>query len=246
AIDLAFLNAADAGVFVACSAGNEGPAEASIRYPGGAPWVTAVGASSQTRFFQGSVSSSDKMWGVKGASAFDFPSSKTKKAGKNMKNKKGIMKKRKGTMKKGKGIMKKEKGIMKKEKGIMKNKKGIMKKEKSNLKSQEEVQIRAPLVDGTAAGSESCDSALSSNMVSGKIVLCDGIYDASAQTYYVMLAGGLGVINYTTDDDIDESATTGHLPYVSISNSEGRIVKKYIASKPPGGAIASIGTDDIV
>jgi subtilisin family serine protease len=53
--DIAFLFAADAGVFVATSAGNSGPGPATIGGPSSVPWVTSVGASSQSRFFQGTV-----------------------------------------------------------------------------------------------------------------------------------------------------------------------------------------------
>ncbi len=41
-VELAFMYAADAGVFVAASAGNDGPAVGSVAHPG--PWVTTVGA----------------------------------------------------------------------------------------------------------------------------------------------------------------------------------------------------------
>ncbi len=53
--DLAYLFAADAGVFVATSAGNDGPGAATLGGPASDPWVTAVGASTQPRFFQGTV-----------------------------------------------------------------------------------------------------------------------------------------------------------------------------------------------
>jgi subtilisin family serine protease len=53
--DLAFLFAADAGVFVATSAGNSGPGESTIGNPATMPWVTTVGASTQTRFFEGTI-----------------------------------------------------------------------------------------------------------------------------------------------------------------------------------------------
>jgi hypothetical protein len=42
AVELAFLNAAAAGVFVATSAGNDGPRPSSVAHP--SPWVTSVGA----------------------------------------------------------------------------------------------------------------------------------------------------------------------------------------------------------
>lgn len=65
--ELAFLAAARAGVFVATSAGNAGPGGATLGNPGTMPWMTTVGASTQDRTFQGSVSSSDG-WEFFGAS----------------------------------------------------------------------------------------------------------------------------------------------------------------------------------
>ena len=53
--DIAFLFANDAGVFVASSAGNNGPNAGTIGSPGDDPWLVGVGASTQTRFFQGTV-----------------------------------------------------------------------------------------------------------------------------------------------------------------------------------------------
>ncbi len=46
---LAFLNARDAGVFVATSAGNAGPGAATLGSPGNAPWMLTVGASTHNR-----------------------------------------------------------------------------------------------------------------------------------------------------------------------------------------------------
>ncbi len=42
--DIAFLFAADAGVFVATSNGNAGPGAGTVGTPSGVPWITAVGA----------------------------------------------------------------------------------------------------------------------------------------------------------------------------------------------------------
>ncbi len=53
--EIAFLFAADAGVDVATSAGNSGPGAATIRNPAKVPWLTTVGANTQTRFFAGTV-----------------------------------------------------------------------------------------------------------------------------------------------------------------------------------------------
>ncbi len=51
-IELAFLNAAAAGVFVSAAAGDDGPAAGTVSHSG--PWVTTVGAS-RTDSFQGAV-----------------------------------------------------------------------------------------------------------------------------------------------------------------------------------------------
>lgn len=49
--DIAFLFAADAGVFVAVSAGNSGPGNGTIGTPSGVPWVTSVGAAEDDESF---------------------------------------------------------------------------------------------------------------------------------------------------------------------------------------------------
>jgi subtilisin family serine protease len=51
--DLAFLFARQANVFVAASAGNEGPGPSTVDH--GGPWLTTVGASTQNRSFVGTV-----------------------------------------------------------------------------------------------------------------------------------------------------------------------------------------------
>ena len=57
--EIAFLFADDAGVFVATSAGNSGPGAATLGNPGTMPWITTVGANTQNRFFQGTVTLGD-------------------------------------------------------------------------------------------------------------------------------------------------------------------------------------------
>jgi Subtilase family/Fibronectin type-III domain/Peptidase inhibitor I9/PA domain len=52
---VAFLFAAQAGVFVATSAGNAGQGAATVGSPADAPWVTGVGASTHSRVFQNTV-----------------------------------------------------------------------------------------------------------------------------------------------------------------------------------------------
>ena len=49
--EIAYLFAADAGVFVATSAGNSGPDPGTIGGPASVPWLTSVGASTQNRAF---------------------------------------------------------------------------------------------------------------------------------------------------------------------------------------------------
>ena len=51
--EVAFLFAADAGVFVAASAGNSGPASGTVAHP--SPWITTVAAGTHNRDGQGSV-----------------------------------------------------------------------------------------------------------------------------------------------------------------------------------------------
>jgi uncharacterized repeat protein (TIGR01451 family) len=52
---LAFLAARDAGVFVASSAGNDGPGASTVSSPANAPWVLTVGASTHNRHFANSL-----------------------------------------------------------------------------------------------------------------------------------------------------------------------------------------------
>lgn len=52
---ISFLFANAAGVHVANSAGNSGPGESTIGGPADLPWVTTVGASTQPRFYAGTV-----------------------------------------------------------------------------------------------------------------------------------------------------------------------------------------------
>src|SRR6185436_2752636 len=52
-VQVSFLFAADAGVFVAASAGNSGPATGTVAHPG--PWLTTVAAGTHNRSGVGSV-----------------------------------------------------------------------------------------------------------------------------------------------------------------------------------------------
>lgn len=57
AVEIAFLFAADAGVFVAASAGNSGPASSTVAHPG--PWLTTVAAGTHNRNGVGSTTLGD-------------------------------------------------------------------------------------------------------------------------------------------------------------------------------------------
>lgn len=57
--EISFLFAAGAGVHVATSAGNSGPGDATVRNPAKVPWLTTVGANTQSRFWQGTVELGD-------------------------------------------------------------------------------------------------------------------------------------------------------------------------------------------
>jgi hypothetical protein len=52
-VEVAFLFAADAGVFVAASAGNSGPGSATVAHP--SPWITTVAAGTHDRLFEADV-----------------------------------------------------------------------------------------------------------------------------------------------------------------------------------------------
>ncbi|MFI6790772.1 S8 family serine peptidase [Nonomuraea sp. NPDC050383] len=52
-VEMAFLSAAEAGVFVAAAGGNDGPAASTVAHP--SPWITTVAAGTHNRGAQGSV-----------------------------------------------------------------------------------------------------------------------------------------------------------------------------------------------
>ena len=162
--DIAFLFAADAGVFVATSAGNSGPGGDTVGSPGNAPWITTVGASTQDRAFNGSASSSDG-WEFSGITITG------------------------GT---------------------------------PELK----------LVDAADAGDELCNiGALDPAVVEGNIVLCfRGAIARAAKSAAVAEAGGAGMILYNIDDTQDLLTDNHSVPSVHINNSDGLVIKDYIAS----------------
>ncbi|MDX2418251.1 MAG: S8 family serine peptidase [Xanthomonadales bacterium] len=76
--DVAFLFAADAGVFVATSNGNSGPDAGTVGTPSGVPWITAVGATNDDGVFYSDVdvnspsSIAGSYGGIEGSSDVSF------------------------------------------------------------------------------------------------------------------------------------------------------------------------------
>ncbi len=104
-----------------------------------------------------------------------------------------------------------------------------------------------PLVDAADAGSELCvPGELDEGLVAGKIVLCrrgelppsdlDDIraIDFVAKSEAVSEAGGLGMILYNQDDTQSLNAEDHSVPSVHINNSDGLVIKAYIASAGSG------------
>ena len=170
--DIAYLFAADAGVFVATSAGNSGPGAGTVGGPGSVPWITTVGASTQDRTFQGSAVSSDG-WEFFGASI---------------------------------------------------------------TAGTEELE----LIDAADAGDALCRlGQLDSGAVAGKIVLClRGAVARVEKSNEVFLAGGAGMILYNANDGQSEVTDTHWVPSVHINNTDGLVIKEYIASE--AAPVASI------
>jgi subtilisin family serine protease len=67
---LAFLSASDAGVYVATSAGNDGPGDETVGSPTGVPWVTSVAAATLSRSFEATatITKGSTTLSVRGAS----------------------------------------------------------------------------------------------------------------------------------------------------------------------------------
>lgn len=171
--DVAFLFAEDAGVFVAISNGNAGPAPATTGSPASVPWLTSVGASTQDRTYQGSASSDG---------AFEFFGA---------------------SITLGTDVL--------------------------------------PMIDSAAAGSELCiPGDLNPVLVADKIVLClRGAIARVDKSLAVDMAGGAGMILFNADDGQSQVTDTHWVPSVHINNTDGLVIKAYIAGDP-ASAVAQI------
>jgi subtilisin family serine protease len=96
------------------------------------------------------------------------------------------------------------------------------------------------LVDSADAGSELClPGALDPLEVGGNIVLCRrGVNARVEKGYAVMIAGGAGMILYNANDGQTQNADTHWVPAVHINNTDGLVIKSYIADS--GDPIAQI------
>ncbi len=170
--DVAFLFAANDGVFVATSAGNSGPGADTVGGPGNVPWLTTVGASTQSRSFLGSASSSD---------GWEYP--------------------------------------------------GV-----SITGGTAELQ----LVDAADHGDELCNPGALDSGVAGKIVLCKrGAIARVAKSLAVFQAGGAGMILYNANDGQSQVSDSHWVPSVHTNNTDGVVIKAYIASEG-AGAVAQV------
>ncbi|MCA9921264.1 MAG: S8 family serine peptidase [Anaerolineales bacterium] len=177
--DIAYLFAADAGVFVATSNGNSGPAPYTVGGPASVPWLTSVGASTQSRSYVGSASSSDG-WEFFGVSITG------------------------GT-------------------------------------------TELPLVDAADHGDELCQPGALDAGVAGKIVLCKrGIYDRVQKSQAVLIAGGAGMILYNANDGQTVNSDSHWVPSVHINNTDGLVIKDYIANSANPVAQINAGTPTMV
>lgn len=171
--DAAFLWAEAAGVHVATSNGNAGPGAGTVGSPAWTPWVTAVGASTQDRTFQGSVTLGDssKYSGASVTAGTD----------------------------------------------------------------------PLPLIDSATAGSELCiPGELDSSVVAGNVVLClRGAIARVDKSKAVMMAGGAGMILFNANDGQSQVTDNHFVPSVHINNTDGLVIKAYIASEG-ASATASI------
>ena len=92
----------------------------------------------------------------------------------------------------------------------------------------------ATLIDSADAGSELCvPGDLDPLLVTGNIVLCKrGAIARIAKSLAVSEAGGVGMVLYNASDAQAEVTDNHWVPSVHISNTDGLVVKGYIASDP--------------
>ena len=216
--DIAFLFAADAGVFVATSAGNSGPGDDTVGSPGNAPWITTVGANTQPRFYQGTV----EMFVSDDGDDDEDDDGDDDDDGDGDDDDDGD----------GDGDDGDED-----DDGDSRRVKGAS----LTLEAG-----RTTLVDAEDAGGDLCvPGTLDPGQVTGNIVLCRrGAIARAAKSQAVAQAGGVGMVLYNNDDD-DSLFTDTHLvPSVHVNLTDGLEVKQYIDDQAAAGQPAEAAITD--
>jgi subtilisin family serine protease len=203
--EVSFLFAADADVFVATSAGNSGPGEATLGSPAEVPWLTTVGANTQKRFFEGTVTLKVKRDFKSSVDEFDKAQ--------------------------GRRIHGEDQYWM----GFWGWYRHHGQRYRNVDFSGASVTLGtgwAPLVDGADAGSDVCaPDELDPDVVVGAIVLCRrGDVDRADKSLAVQIAGGVGMVQYNNDDN-DNLFTDNHsVPSVHVNFTDGTKIKDLIGS----------------
>jgi subtilisin family serine protease len=208
--DIAFLFAADGGVHVATSAGNSGPDPSTVGSPATVPWLTSVGASTQSREFIGEVELGDNGNGddaapdgttANGDNDNDAALDDTTTNGNNNNDDAEF-------------------------EGIT-----VTGGTASGLDLVDAADHGNELCDVGTAFSPS---------VAGKIVLCRrGIFARVSKSLAVFNDGGAGMILYNAGPNDSLNTDNHYLPSLHVTYEDGLAIKAYIAANP-GTATATI------
>ncbi|MFN2107655.1 MAG: S8 family serine peptidase [Candidatus Promineifilaceae bacterium] len=219
--EFALLFAANAGVFVATAAGNDGPLPATLTNPGTFPWMTTVGASTQPRFWQGTLVLGGDEYGA-AVDVFTLD---------------GIA----GHGSETANCSQADLGLDGAADRHRKPKDGgaICLLGASITPGIEQL----PLVDAEDAGSEFCvPGELDPAVVAGKIVLCRrGVVGRPEKSHAVRDAGGLGTILYNNSDDQTLPADEHWTPAIQLNYTNGLAVKNYIDAAGAAATARIIG-----
>jgi subtilisin family serine protease len=216
---LAYLYAADAGVWVATSAGNSGPGAETVGGPGDVPWITTVGANTQERFFQGTLtlrhgqSSGDAVESLTAAATATSTSGSLWSRNSHWWNWWRWWARTPSTRVHGASVT-------------------------------TELSARTPIVDAEFAGGDLClRDTLDTAVVTGKVVLCRrGAIGRAEKGLAVFEAGGVGMVLYNNTDDDNLFTDTHWVPSVHIDNTHGLEVKQYINDESnPTATITNTG-----
>jgi subtilisin family serine protease len=211
---ISYLFAARAGVWVATSAGNSGPDAESIGGPGDVPWITTVGASTQERFFQGTLT-------LRNDDRSDDDSESLTASASSAASSHGSRHPR-----------------------PRKWKPRTPSIQFYGASVTTELTASTPIVDAEFAGGDLClVGTLDRAVVAGKVVLCRrGANGRAEKGLAVYEAGGVGMVLYNNTDDDNLFTDTHWVPSVHVDNTDGLQVKQYINDKAnPTATITNTG-----